>query len=299
MNERVAEVRMQTYQALFLAIVFALAAALLPSFVAADAPLYVPVQGYLTDAGGLALDAPANIRFRLYGTSTPTGAAGEILHEETLAVVVSKGHFTVFLGDNVALDLAIFRDHPVVFLGMRIGTDADETKPLLQVATAPFAGFAQYCGDALTVGGSALSSLATAAHKHAYTDLTDRPAPTCPAGQFVRSVSAAGVATCEKDKDRIAAYGTLYIQKDSCIFQGVNAGTANPTPASGTGWVGCDITITGVSFDTDKHLAFANVAGEGRVAAVTLGSAGKAQIRVSATNGQSVEDIVQFMVIVP
>lgn len=299
MKERVAEVRMQTYQALFLAIVFALAAALLPSFVAADAPLYVPVQGYLTDAAGRALDAPANIRFRLYGTSTPTGAAGEILHEETLAVVVSKGHFTVFLGDNVALDLAIFRDHPIVFLGMRVGADTDETKPLLQVGTAPFAGYAQYCGDALTVGGSALSSLATAAHKHAYTDLTDRPAPTCPAGQFVRSVSAAGVATCEKDKDRIAAYAMLYIQKDLCIFDGVNAGTSNPTAVSGANWVGCDVTLTGVTFDMRQHLAFANVSGDGLVAVVNWGSDGKAQIRVTATNGQTVQHLVQFMVIVP
>jgi hypothetical protein len=116
----------------------------LPLFARADAPPYIPVQGYLESASGEPKVGATKLRFRLYDRAEPTGNPVEILHEETQTLSLSKGYFTTYLGDAAPLSIDIFRTNAVVFVGILVGDDADEVKPLLQLGTAPFAG--QYLG---------------------------------------------------------------------------------------------------------------------------------------------------------
>jgi hypothetical protein len=130
----------------------------------AEAPKLLPVQGYLTDAAGKPLDGNVKIRFRLYDTSEPNPANTEnVVHEETRTIDVTAGHFTVYLGDDTEqpLSLDIFAQHSVLFVGIKVSNDAQELAPLLQLATAPYAGFAQSCGDAASVGGKAAEDVLT------------------------------------------------------------------------------------------------------------------------------------------
>jgi hypothetical protein len=145
----------------------------------ADPPPLLPIQGYLTDSASAPLDGVYQIRFRLYDADT----AGTSLFEETLDVTVADGFFTVYLGDTVALDLALFRDNSDIFLGIRVGTDA-EGAPRLQLASTGFASLAAFCGDADTVGGLEPD------------DLQSRVVGTCGANQFMQSIDAAGTVVC-------------------------------------------------------------------------------------------------------
>lgn len=146
----------------------------------ADVPPYVPVQGFLADADDVPLSGDLQIRFRLYASDD---ASGTPVHEETQTVAVESGHFTVYLGDGAALAPAVFRDNSELYVGLKVEDD-DEMTPLLRLATAPFAGFAQYCGEAVSVGG-----LATA-------DLQRRVADACPSGNSIQAIDADGNVTC-------------------------------------------------------------------------------------------------------
>ena len=48
----------------------------------ADDTGYLPVQGYLTDKQGTAINGETLMRFRLYNTAEPSGDEAEILFEE-------------------------------------------------------------------------------------------------------------------------------------------------------------------------------------------------------------------------
>jgi hypothetical protein len=123
--------------------------ALLASFAAeAAAPSLVPVTGYLVDTDGVPVDAEVTLQLSLYGSATDTTN----LWTETQIVDVDAGQFTVYLGDETALALETFRDNGTLFLGVAVGTGAEMT-PRFEVATSPFAAYAQYCEDAASVGG--------------------------------------------------------------------------------------------------------------------------------------------------
>lgn len=158
---------------------------------AAPPPL-LPIQGYLTDASSIPLDGTHQIRFRLYDADT----AGTSLFEETLDVNVADGFFTIYLGDTVPLDLAIFRDHADVYLGIKVGTDA-EASPRLQLASTGFASLAAYCGDAETIGGLEP------------TDFQARVAGTCSSGQFMQSIDANGSVACVAPTESDPKVGSL------------------------------------------------------------------------------------------
>jgi hypothetical protein len=140
------------------AIALLLAALFVPGLSRADAPASIPMQGYLTDSEGQPVSGNLPIRFRLY--SAPQD--GSVLHEETQTVSIDAGYFTVYLGDPpAALDLDVFRANQIIFVGLLVGDSADELSPRFQLATAPYAAFAQSCGDANTVGGMSVDQLAT------------------------------------------------------------------------------------------------------------------------------------------
>jgi hypothetical protein len=137
---------------------------------AADAPAYVAVQGVLTDTDGTPVEGDTMMRFGLY-TSDIGGA--EVWTESQL-VLVEGGLFTAYLGDSTVLDLAVFRDHDALHLGVSVGGEAEMAR--FQIATAGYAGFAQYAGDAASLGGSAAADFAAATHAHGWSDLSGIPA---------------------------------------------------------------------------------------------------------------------------
>lgn len=149
----------------------ALSAALLaPATAVAQAPALLPVQGVLTDENGIRITTAVNVTFSLYDVAT----GGTAFHTESLAVTPDNGLFTVYLGTNTALELSNF-SMSEIYLGMEIESDGEMT-PRFRLGTAPYAAFAQACGDAATLEGSAAAAFAPAAHTHDWTEVQNRPA---------------------------------------------------------------------------------------------------------------------------
>ena len=111
----------------------------------ADAPALIPIHGYLVRADGEPVEGAHQISVILYASETGT----DDIHAENFSVDVSQGHFVVYLGTgkDAAIDLAMFREQSEVWAEVVI--DGSEIiKPRIQLATTPFAGFAQYCAAA-------------------------------------------------------------------------------------------------------------------------------------------------------
>ncbi len=89
-------------------------------------------QGYLTDSGGVAVDVPVNITFRIYGDET----GGTALWTETQSVSVNNGIYNVQLGSVSTLTSLTF-DVPY-WLGVEVETDG-EMNPRLPFDSVPFA----------------------------------------------------------------------------------------------------------------------------------------------------------------
>lgn len=147
------------------------ALAALPWVAEAEPPALLPVQGYLTDAGGAPINGSTAITFAIYDVVV----GGAALHLEQQTVSVDRGTFTAYLGagtTNLSLGIFTARD---LWLGIAVGADPEMT-PRFRLGTAPFAAFAQLCADAETLGGLAPADYAPAAHGHDFSALSNIPA---------------------------------------------------------------------------------------------------------------------------
>ena len=120
----------------------------LPFAAIADAPAFVPMQGYLTDAAGAPVDAEVSFGIALY-TSAVGGSA---VFTETQTVLVERGAYHLDVGASQPLDLSLFRDNVELYVGISIDGDA-QMSPRLVIGSTPYAGFAQHADDSATVGG--------------------------------------------------------------------------------------------------------------------------------------------------
>jgi hypothetical protein len=111
-----------------------------PSVAAAQAPPLLPVQGTLYDAAGLPIEGTRAVRFTVYNAAE----AGTVLWSDTLPVTFTGGLFTAYLGTDDALPLSLFAENSAVWVAVAIDGGADLGR--YRVATAPFAGFSEYCG---------------------------------------------------------------------------------------------------------------------------------------------------------
>ena len=149
---------------------FTVAAFLLLQLISSSAlaePGLVPLQGYLTDLDGVPIDGAQRLTFKLFNAATD---GDELYTEDLTSVDVSGGQFIVYLGNQTALDLDLFRDNPDLWLEILVGGSV--ISPRTRLGATPYAGFASYCGDAATVGGKAESELAAASHEHDWSELT-------------------------------------------------------------------------------------------------------------------------------
>ena len=119
-----------------------------PSF--AQSPGLIPVQGYLVDSNGDALDGDFDITASVYDAAT----AGAQLHTETQSITVDEGFFTIYLGasGNGDFDLSLFADHGELWLALAVGTDPD-LDPRIRMGTAGYSGHAKTADDADNLGG--------------------------------------------------------------------------------------------------------------------------------------------------
>lgn len=125
------------------------------------APGLLPVSGWLADSSGVGLQGNVSLTINLYATSS----GGTALYTDTVSVDVDAGFFTAYAGSGTggAVDLGLFADEESLWLGLAVDSDPEMT-PLLQVATTPWAGFAEYAGvadDADALGGVAASEYVT------------------------------------------------------------------------------------------------------------------------------------------
>lgn len=142
-----------------------------PSIGRAAAPPLVPVQGYLTDDADLPLTGVYKVSFTLFDAE----AAGTTLFTTTEPVTVTKGRFTVYLGDKQQLQLDKLHTANAVWLEVTIvqscASDVNCTSPTavnktlaprLQFATAAFAASAAYCStadNAQALGGMTVAQI--------------------------------------------------------------------------------------------------------------------------------------------
>lgn len=171
-----------------------------------SAPAYVPVQGRLTAADGSPRSGSFTMTFRLYAQST----GGTAFYAERSLVEAQDGNFIAYLGDGVPADLGDGKLSPtfslstftissqgVVFLGISVDAEP-ELAPRLQFGSAPFAGFAQTCGDAATLGGMSLEQLSPSGDSSSGA-LTPAQIPDLGEVYLKRGRFASGVVTTPTD----------------------------------------------------------------------------------------------------
>jgi hypothetical protein len=68
-----------------------------------------------------------------------------MLWTETQWILVERGLLSTYLGTATQLDLSLFRDHSELWLGIKVGDDAE--MPRVFLGSVPYSGFAEYTGN--------------------------------------------------------------------------------------------------------------------------------------------------------
>ena len=105
----------------------------LPLYAQTISPSFLTLgyQGDLFDASRTPLEGQFVLHFRLYSSLN----GGEVMWQETHEEVsVHEGHFSVYLGSNVALPSELIQERDL-FLGIQVG-ESEELSPRLQVGSA-------------------------------------------------------------------------------------------------------------------------------------------------------------------
>ena len=101
----------------------------------ADVPQRMNYQGKITTPSGALIDTTVQMVFSIYHTPTAVSALWSETHT---AVVVEKGIFSVVLGKQNPLDLDDFYWQDSLYLGVKVGTDAEMT-PRKQIVSSGYA----------------------------------------------------------------------------------------------------------------------------------------------------------------
>ena len=113
-------------------VVLSVVCCVLGADVHAQVPALIRFQGQAVDSQGVPLEGPYTLTFRLYDAAT----AGTKLWEEPQAVTLSKGHFSVLLGQGTPLT-GMSWSQPC-WLSIQVGAQA-ELAPRQQFTAVPIA----------------------------------------------------------------------------------------------------------------------------------------------------------------
>ena len=132
--------------------------------------MFLNYQGRLLDPEGNPVrDNPYTMGFTIYDDAL----AGTALWTEKRDVTVTKGLFSVLLGEVTPLDPAIFDGQPL-WLAVNVDSDS-EAAPRIRVAHAPYAIWSKVANNAANadrLGGSLPGAYAAAAHNHDAASIT-------------------------------------------------------------------------------------------------------------------------------
>jgi hypothetical protein len=166
--------------------VLALAAALAALPAAATPPRTLSYQGFLTSSANAPIDAPVQMTFSIYSTST----GGVALWSETQAsVAVAKGEFSTVLGLSTPLALAF--DAPY-YMGVAVGADPEMT-PRQPLASSAYAFRALSIDSGAMVPGSVLTGSIPTATLPGSQVTGDIPTATLPGTQITGSITTATI----------------------------------------------------------------------------------------------------------
>lgn len=241
-----------------------------PALAQGVAPAVLPMQGFLTDGDGTPIDGDISLRINLYDAEVSTTD----IYTETQTVMVDQGHFVAYIGDTASLDLALFRDNSDVWVGLAI--DGGTELPRFQLGSVPYAGFAQYAGNAGQLAGTDASDYALRS------DTQARVTGACSSGQAITAINADGTVTCSStggggDITGVAAgagltgggaSGDVSVAADFAVVQRRVTGacaagqairqiaadgtvTCQPVPPAYTAGAGISITGTTIAVPTD------------------------------------------------
>ena len=222
----------------------------------ADAPAIVPVQGFLTDSDGAPVAGPHRLTFILYDAESDGRA---LYTDDRRSVEIERGQFVAYLGgEGDALDLALFRDNGGLWLEITVdGTDV--IQPRTYLGSVPYAAYAQYCGDASTLGGLSAADVSST--------FVDADGDTMTGDLSVEGdVSVGGKIASDKfSQNRMSLPGALPVQH---TFS--SSGGTLLVMVSGSGWAnvvggiaatvsldGTELgTLTTFTNETGSHKAF-------------------------------------------
>jgi hypothetical protein len=216
----------------------------------ADAPPEIPLQGRLTDAAGAPIDGDVEVRFAIYATE----AGGEALFSESQIIHTEGGELVTSIGAMSALELAMFRDHGELYLGIAVGSEPEMT-PRFPLGSVPYAAFAAHAGDSALLGGRSAADFAWSDHDHDFGDLGGLPASlldgdddtlysagaglsldgtvfgvdtavmqrrvtgACEPGASIRAIAGDGTVECEADDDTDTLYSAgAGLSLDGTVF---------------------------------------------------------------------------------
>lgn len=114
-------------------------------------PTVLPLHGNLTDAEGVPREGSVSATFELLAADTD-----EVVWTETRTVELAAGNFTIYLGEQSALDSEVFRDH--AGLSLKIVVDGEAMGPV-DLGHVAYAAWAEHAGDADTLEGTTLTEI--------------------------------------------------------------------------------------------------------------------------------------------
>ena len=123
-----------------------------------SADIKIPVQGYLTDNNGVALNGTANIKFSLYNTDENGNSIWS--NQDFLEINVENGEFSYMLGTTDFINSSILENSAPLYLEVEINNEV--LSPRIELGTeskSVYSYRAEYANNSEKLGGKSLTEL--------------------------------------------------------------------------------------------------------------------------------------------